>query len=174
MLALVRHALTDWSGSRYCGGTDLGLNEAGRAQLAPLAAYLASAIGQRPEILASPALRCRETADAIATQLGAEVRTDERLREVDFGEAEGATFDDLERRWPDLAAGVLRDDADIDWPGGERGALFIARVRSVWDELRARSGDTVVVTHGGPLRAMLGLAGRPRRLRPAEVALLPS
>ena len=173
MLALVRHALTDWSGSRYCGRTDLAVSEAGRAQLAPLATYLVSAIGRSSEILSSPALRCRETAAAIAELLGCAVRTDDRLRETDFGEVEGATFDDLERRWPDLAAMVLRQDVDIDWPSGERGDAFAARVRSIWDELAARSGDTIVVAHGGPLRVMLRLAGLPQRIEPAGVILLP-
>src|SRR4030081_956884 len=107
MLALVRHALTDWSGARYCGRTDIALNDAGHAQLAPLAAYLASAIHDRPAILASPALRSREPPEATATHLGAEVRVDDRLCEADLSKAKGSTCAKIERRWPELAAMVL-------------------------------------------------------------------
>lgn len=178
MLALVRHATTDWSGRRYCGRTDIALSAAGRAQLAPLAAFLGSAIRDRPTVISSPALRCRETAEAIAERLGCAIEPDDRIREIDFGDAEGATFPELEHRWPPLAAMLLREDADLDWPAGERGADFAARVRSAWHDLGERSADTVVVTHGGPLRAMVGLAftawpaGLPQRLDPADAVLL--
>jgi broad specificity phosphatase PhoE len=177
-LTLVRHAATAWSGIRYCGPTDEPLSSAGREQLVPLVAYLSSLTPDRTTVITSPAWRCLETAEAIAAALRGEVRVDERLREVDFGDAEGLRFAQLERRWPHLAAALARGDGHVDWPGGERSRDFTERVRSVWVELGERSTDVVSVTHGGPLRTMLELAlptwpaMLPQRFAPADVVRL--
>jgi len=157
MIALVRHAATDWSGARYCGRIDLPLNLEGREQLRPLVECLSALAPRGTTVVAGPARRCRQTALAITSSLGGEACFDDRLGEIDFGEAEGMTFAQLERRWPSLAARLLRD-AQVDWPGGERWSDFAARVTAAWRELSGQPHDTVVITHGGPLRLMLGLA----------------
>lgn len=178
MLTLVRHAATAWSGTRYCGRTDAPLNDAGREQLAPLVAYLGSRTPDRTTVITSPSRRCRETAEAIAGASGGELRVDVRLREVDFGDAEGLTFAEIERRWPQLAAALARGDDQVDWPEGERSCDFTERVRAAWAELSERATDAVAVTHGGPLRTMLDLALRswppvlPQRLAPADIVRL--
>ena len=158
MLTLVRHAATEWSGVRYCGRTELPLSQAGRAQLGPLVAHLSTVVSVGTTIVASPALRCRETAAAIAAVLGGEVRADERLREMDFGDVEGRTFAQVERRWPGLASALLRDDAQVDWPRGECWSDFASRVTAAWRDLCAGPRDTIVVSHGGSLRFLLRLA----------------
>jgi len=109
-------------------------------------------------IIASPALRCRETAAAIAAALGGAARADERLREMNFGDVEGQTFAEVERRWPGLASALLRDDAQVDWPRGECWSEFASRVTAAWHDLCVGPRDTIVVSHGGPLRFMLRLA----------------
>ena len=178
MLTLVRHAATDWSGVRYCGRTDVPLSSVGREQLRPLVAYLSSVTPDRTMVITSPASRCRETAKAIAAAMGSELRVDDRLREVDFGDAEGLTFVDVERRWPQLAAALALGDDQVDWPGGERSRDLTERVRAAWAELSERSAAAVAVTHGGPLRTMLALAlpswpsMLPQRLAPANVVRL--
>lgn len=177
MLTLVRHAATDWTGVRYCGRTDVALSRAGREQLRPLVRYL-SAVAPGAPVVASPALRARETAAAIAAALGGDPRSDERLREIDFGDAEGLTFAEVERRWPGLGSALLRDDAQVDWPRGERWLDLRVRVGAAWRELSAEPHDAIVVTHGGPLRLMLRLAlprwptSLPTHLGPAHVVRL--
>jgi ribonuclease H / adenosylcobalamin/alpha-ribazole phosphatase len=178
MLTLVRHAATAWSGTRYCGRTDAPLSSVGREQLAPLVAYLSSVTPGGTTVITSPARRCRETAAAIADRLGGELRVDDRLREIDFGNAEGLTFAQLERRWPPIATALGSGDDHIDWPGGERWGDFAERVQAAWVELGARSTDVVTVTHGGPLRTMLEQAlltwpaTLPQRFSPADLVLL--
>lgn len=157
MITLVRHATTDWSGIRYCGRTDVGLNREGRRQLEPLARFVATLVAPGASVVASPARRCRETATAIASALGCRASVDERLREIDFGDAEGLTFAQLQRCRPDVAAAALRG-AGVDWPGGERWPDFTQRVESLWRELEGSATDVVIVGHGGPLRLMLGVA----------------
>lgn len=178
MLALVRHAATEWSGVRYCGRTDVPLSRAGREQLGPLIDHLSAVTPADTTVIASPARRCRETARAITAALGGDIREDERLREIDFGDAEGLTFVEVERRWPRLASVLLRDDAAVDWPGGERWSDFEARVAAAWRDLTAEPRGSIVVTHGGPLRLLLRLAlpqwpaRLPTLLGPAHVVRL--
>ncbi len=82
------------------------------------------------------------------------------LREVDFGHAEGLTFDEIAKTMPSVAAGLAAGHA-VDWPGGESARSVRTRARAVW--LDARSGrPRLLVTHGGLMRALMEVAcGRP-------------
>jgi broad specificity phosphatase PhoE len=79
---------------------------------------------------------------------------------VDFGHGEGLTFAQLQRHWPDLARRLGAGEAHLDWPDGERARDFLARVRAAWRKIQAvvRARDVIVVSHGGPLRVLSGLA----------------
>ncbi|HWT85229.1 MAG TPA: histidine phosphatase family protein, partial [Myxococcales bacterium] len=46
----------------------------------------------------SPLRRCSEVAARLAARIGAELRTDPRLLEMDFGEWEGRSWEDIERQ----------------------------------------------------------------------------
>lgn len=166
-LLLVRHAATDWSGRRYCGRTDLPLNRAGIAAAGTLAARLAvdlghvSSSGVTPDIrvVSSPLLRARQTAEPLLDVLpGADLRIDDRWAEVDFGAAEGLTFDELGGAWPDLAIRLLAGSFAEDWPGGETAIAFTARVGAAYQDLADSARPTIVVAHGGPLRLAIALA----------------
>jgi broad specificity phosphatase PhoE len=160
-LFLVRHAETDWSGRRYCGRTDLPLNARGLAAARALANRIAAELelGQtigtdRPvRLVSSPLMRSRETADAIRVTLGeVDLRLDDRWSESDFGDAEGLTFDELARAWPDLGRRLASGSFDVDWPGGETAAALVTRVTAAFHEAASGDGTTIVVSHGGPLR----------------------
>ena len=97
----------------------------------------------------SPLARCREPAAA----LGAEVVTDPRLREMDFGDWEGRAWGEIPRadieRWN-------ADLANVSPPGGERLAEVHARAVSfLEDSIAVDAGTLLAVSHGGPIRCML-------------------
>ncbi len=176
-VVLVRHAATAWSGVRFCGRTDLPLTECGRAQVGALAQRLAEARLTVATVRSSPACRALETARALADVLGAELESDARLREVDFGRAEGRTFDEIGARWPALARSLLSGEETIDWPEGERASDLARRMESVARELDVpRDGDAVLVSHGGPLRVLGALMGirseTTGSLAPAQILVL--
>ena len=176
-VVLVRHAATEWSGVRFCGRTDLPLSDVGRTQVLELAQRLAEFRLTVPSVRSSPLGRALETAMPLADALGAGLETDERLREVDFGLAEGRTFDEIKRQWPVIARSLLVGALAIDWPRGERASDLRARMESVARELEARpAGDFVLVTHGGPIRALATLLGlqaeASEALAPAHVLVL--
>jgi broad specificity phosphatase PhoE len=158
-VVLVRHAETAWSGRRYCGRSDPPLSRAGRLAASRVAAGLVQALSPSARIVSSPSRRARETAASIAAAAGIEpVEIDERWREVDFGIAEGLTFDALASREPDLAQSLADGAVDIDWPGGERAEAFASRISAAWRELVDAEREAVVVSHAGPLRFAIALA----------------
>lgn len=158
-IVLVRHASTSWTGRRYCGRSDPPLDAAGVAAARSLAAALAPTLGGDVLIVTSPARRAHATAEAVATAAGVvDVEVDERWREVDFGIAEGRTFDELAALVPDIAAALARGVTDIDWPDGETAAALRSRVEVAWTALIARGRPALVVSHAGAIREALALA----------------
>jgi probable phosphoglycerate mutase len=147
-ILLARHAETDWNlGRRVQGHTDVPLNPAGREQAQALAALLSGEA--LTAIYASDLERARETAAAVARVHGLEVTVDPDLREKHFGSWEGLTDLEIAARFPDAVRGR--------WGDGETTEEVAARVLGALERIRARhgSGSVLVVSHGGPLRAIL-------------------
>ena len=155
-LVLCRHAEAEAAArGRVCGRVDVGLSPSGEARADLLAASLAS---ERPSALyASPIRRARETAERIAPVLGLEPRLDPRLRELDFGELDGMTYEDVEERWPDLYETWMRAPTEVRFPGGESFADLKRRaIEAAAGLVAAHAGETViVVAHAGVIRALL-------------------
>lgn len=144
---LIRHAPAQ-HGGRLAGRRDVPADLPEAAVLAGLRA----AIGQA-RLVASPALRCRETAQALWPEVAPAL--DPRLWEQDFGAWEGVEFTAL----PDLGALALADLAAHCPPGGESFADTCARVAPALREIAGQGGGRVaVVAHAGVVRAGLALA----------------
>jgi broad specificity phosphatase PhoE len=157
---LVRHASTEWTDHRWCGRSDPPLTSDGLAAAKVLAAELAAVVPSGSIVLASPLRRSLDTADAIADALGARVRVAPDLVEVDFGDVDGLTWDQLEVAHPALAESIL-GGKEPDWPGGEGAAQVAARAATAAERIRglARSSAVVVVSHGGLLAALARAMG---------------
>ncbi|GAA2087330.1 bifunctional RNase H/acid phosphatase [Streptomyces albiaxialis] len=163
-LVLLRHgetALTPekrFSGSG-ASGTDPELSPAGRKQAEAVAASLA-ARGTVQAIVASPLRRCQETAAAVAARLGLDVRTDEGLRETDFGAWEGLTFAEARERYPEDLAAWLASPEARPTGGGESFAEVAHRVAVARDKILARYANRTVllVTHVTPVKTLVRLA----------------
>lgn len=158
-LILVRHGETDWNAQhRYQGWSDPPLNEVGLRQAAALAARLAGE--QVGAFYASDLQRATQTAQIVAEGHGQPVATDPRLREISFGDWEGATFDEIRARWPGEADAWLDDSLRVAAPGGETLAQVAGRVQDALDDIAEKhAAQTVLlVAHGGTLRVLLCLA----------------
>lgn len=155
-LALVRHAETaeDTRGRCY-GRLDVGLSVAGREQCARLAEVFRGE--PLRSVWASPAIRARETAEAIAAPHRLDVGVIEALRELDFGELEGRAYDEIAVTDPDLYARWMTAPTTVRFPGGESYPDLQSRVDAGIAALLERHDDglAVVVTHGGVVRAVL-------------------
>jgi broad specificity phosphatase PhoE len=156
-LLLVRHGETDWNlGNRFQGHADPPLNETGRTQARELAAALVDR--SFDAVFTSPLRRARESAEIIAASHGLQPIPVEDLREVDVGEWQGLTREEVARRFP----GQYRRWAAFGqgWDNGETYEEMGRRVVATLLELaREHEGETLlVVTHGGPIRAALASA----------------
>lgn len=153
-LILIRHCEPEPGAAGRCyGSLDFGLSPAGCVA----ADELATALGASPidAVVASPRRRAVQTAEPLAAKLGGDVTVDERLRELDFGELEGLTYEEVERTRPELFRRWMERPTEVEFPGGESYATLAGRVRPAVDELLAGGGTYAVVTHGGPIRAVL-------------------
>lgn len=156
---LVRHPATPWTGLRYAGRTDLPLSVAGLRQATVLAAAIRQHVDGPALVISSPLERAATAAHRVAEAAHWPVFLDARWREVDFGAAEGATFAELSRSWPALAARLLCGEREIDWPHGEGWRTLHSRVAEAWGALLAEPDHAaVIVTHGGPIAVALELA----------------
>ena len=155
-LVLVRHAETETSARGRCyGSLDVGLSATGREQCGSLGRVLATErIGA---VVSSPRIRATETASAIAEPHALEVRVDTGLCELDFGELEGRTYDDIAASLPELYAKWMTHPTRVRFPGGECYADLQARALHVVSSLLGgfRGRTVVAVTHGGVVRAVL-------------------
>ena len=150
-IGLVRHFPTEWNAEgRLQGHTDIPLSTAGRAALA--AARL-PARWRDCGVIASPLSRAWETAEHLAENNPPVA--DDRLREMRFGAWEGRIGAELVAD-PTCAYGPIEGwGLDFTPPDGESPRQMLARALPVLSACRAR---TVVVTHRGVMRCLLGAA----------------
>jgi probable phosphoglycerate mutase len=171
-LFLARHGQTIWHAeNRYAGSSDIALTATGQAQARSLAAWAGGRnIGA---VIASPLVRARDTAMPAAVRLGLPLTTDPRLRECDFGTAEGLTMAQLRARDAAAAAAFVRDPAANPWPGGEAPEAAATRAIAALQDAAATARTTLVVAHSTLLRLalcrLLGIALSEYRRRLPEL-----
>jgi len=169
LIVALRHAPTAWNRDRRLQGcTDVALDEesiavAARWQIDPAWA------GYR--ILSSPLQRARMTASILFPD--AEIGTDRRLIEMDFGTWEGRSLAELRA---DPAGDAAEREAlglDFKAPEGESPREVQARIRPLLARLAELERPTVLVTHKAVIRALYALASGwdmigkpPTKLRP--------
>ncbi|MFF0727635.1 histidine phosphatase family protein [Streptomyces sp. NPDC004134] len=143
----VRHGESVWHGeNRYAGATDIDLTEHGRDQAAALADWAAQA--GLAAVWSSPMLRCRQTAAGSAAAAGLPLHLDPRLRELDFGVAEGLTRAEMRERMPEAVASFEADPVASHFPEGEDPAAVVERYAAFLADLRAEH-DTGAQGSGG-------------------------
>ena len=152
-LILVRHGETDWNKKRrYQGQTDPEMNETGKRQVEMLRNRLAET--PIDLVYASDSKRAMVTAQVITRGRDIVMAVRQELREINFGEFEGKTFEEIEAIYPDWAP----TNFDFTSYQGESLEQVAARIEMFLSELAERnfSKQTVlVVGHGGSLRVML-------------------
>ena len=117
-LVLVRHGETQRNREgRVLGRGAQRLTDVGRGQAAAVARAL-----RRENIAAlysSPLNRAWETAEAIGSELGLPVQVAEDLAEVDAGELDGLTSEEMRARHPSFMTLWDHDPGSAQMPGGE-------------------------------------------------------
>jgi broad specificity phosphatase PhoE len=177
-LFLVRHSATAASaaGQSLGQGSDPPLSDAGVALAERLGAAIAAELSELPHdelrLVASSALRCRQTAAQIAAALersDSAMEVEPGLLEIDYGGWEGLTPEECMLRDPALRAAWEEDPYLTRCPGGESGADVAARAFAVLTPIeewltgeRARCAIAVAHNHVNRLR-LCALMGWPMR-----------
>jgi probable phosphoglycerate mutase len=160
---IARHGETVFNAAGRMQGDVLHtpLTRAGFAQADEMGALLRIRLGPKPKLAlwASPAGRALQTLAVIAEHLALDwhqARIDARLREIDLGAWSGVYHADLAATGGpviDRATGLFNRRP----PGGEWYDEIVARLRGWLDDVKAESGDRLVVMHGMSSRVLRGL-----------------
>ncbi|MBI2831238.1 MAG: alpha-ribazole phosphatase [Chloroflexi bacterium] len=154
-LLLVRHGDTEFNSTRrFLGHTDIELSPEGLKQVRKLRDRLAS---EKIDLAyASDLKRAAMTARLISSGHELDIISSPELREINYGEVEGLTFDEISHRYPDVAKCCVDWSKDLKFPGGESFEEFTQRIGAFSAKLKNATEQTIlVVAHGGPLRVLL-------------------
>ena len=148
-LYLIRHGKTLANEKHlYCGSTDLPLSEHGAAELQQI--HYEVPAGCR--FLTSGLLRTEQTLQLLFGEVPHSV--DRRFAEVNFGVFEMKSYEELKER-EDYQTWITGDNERNIPPQGESGEQMLRRVLAGLEELLAGPADTVLVTHGGVIAAIM-------------------
>ena len=143
----IRHALTSLN-----DGTFLGVVRDPEVKESHLPEILEFEIDT---IFSSPALRATQTAKALCPNKA--IKQEELLREIDYGRAEGMTYEDLRVNYPEIIS-AWSDGKDPSFPGGGENSLCVnARLKKFMKKLSPIAlSTTLVVSHNVVLRCLIG------------------
>ncbi len=156
-LLLIRHGETDWNVTlQYQGQAQIPLNANGKEQARRVAHRLRRA--RAVALYSSDLARAWQTAEIIGELLDLEPIAMPELREIDVGQWEGLTPEELYRRFPEHMEAYERDPARTVRLGGESYFQLQERGLAALQQIeRNHQPDqtVIVVSHGGTIRAIL-------------------
>ncbi|MFC1799957.1 histidine phosphatase family protein [Candidatus Eisenbacteria bacterium] len=149
LMFLVRHAESTWNRQKKIQGQR-------DPQLSPYGTKEAKLLAKRfkglefEAVYSSPLKRAQGTARAIVGKR-AEVQCIEELTEINLGEWEGRTLNQIRRKFGDSFDRWAVSPSKVQVPGGEDFKEFKKRVGKVMRgiERKHREGNVLVVCHGG-------------------------
>ncbi len=157
-ILLVRHGETKWNREGlFQGQSDISLSPEGMRQAERLRERLAS---EKINVIYSSDLkRALDTAKIIGSSHNVEVKSFAELKEINFGEIEGKTFEQIKEHAGILEEIYVTGNPEISPPGGESLNQLANRVAKFIPELHKHSAEEtiLVVAHGGTLRVLLGI-----------------
>lgn len=155
LIYLIRHGAISINGNkRFIGQIDLTLSEEGVNQAKRLKQELSCV--RFSNIFCSDLQRSVQTAEIIAEKHNIQPVAYPELREINLGEWEGRTFEEICRKYPEEFKQRGKDIANYRPPGGESFADCGSRVISkLNDILQSTSGNIVIAGHAGMNRVIL-------------------
>ena len=141
----------------FCGHSDPELNARGRIQSGELISRLR--MEEIGVVYTSDLRRAHSTGMAIAEAFGVDCHVRSELREINFGQWEGITWKEIERRDGAYARRWIAEYPRLPAPDGESLRDFEQRalneVKFLSSQARAADRRIAVVTHAGVLRTVL-------------------
>src|SRR5262245_9677754 len=156
-IVLVRHGATDWNLQGRCqGSTDRDLSEVGIRQ----AEQIATLFGEEEihALYSSNLRRAVQTAERISRPRNLPIMIENGVRELDHGELEGLTFNEIKNNYGEFLTRWRSEPAEIRVPGGERLADVAERA---WNglsqivERHPKAQRSLVVSHNFPILGII-------------------
>lgn len=153
---LVRHGQTNANkDKKYCGQTDVSLNENGVNGAKKIAKVLKDvSINQ---IITSDLNRALTTASYINEYHHLDIIQNKQLREINFGDFENLTFQEISEKYPQAKAEMLDKKTEYVFPNGESISQVYQRVVKGYHDILSSypDQDILIVAHGGVIRSIL-------------------
>ncbi len=156
---LVRHGVTAWNREmRLQGQTDIPLDAEGMAQAQCVALRLASLPNPPQALISSDLTRAKQTAHAIAEQLGLPVHAMPEIRETHLGYWEGLNQAEIIARGEEDQLRKYQENSFLHRPPGAE------ELESAWERMinalatikaQFPTEHIAIVGHGGSLRVLL-------------------
>ena len=155
-LYFLRHGETQASQTGgYCGVLDVDLTPEGHR----MAKEFTAAYKSLPwvAVFCSPLRRSMDTAKPLCGAVGVEMQLRDALKEIAYGQWEGKTPEEVNRRFHDEYVRYLADPGWNKPTHGERGVDIARRSSVVLEEIERRypSGNVLVVSHKATIRIMI-------------------
>jgi phosphoserine phosphatase len=141
---------------RFRGRMDMPLTELGETQAKATAARIVSA--WKPSMVyTSPLIRCVATGQAIGAACQSPSDMAEGLNDLDYGEWQWLSHDEVRHRWPALYAAWRATPHLVRFPGGDSLQDLVARTSDVLRFVLSRHANeaVVLVGHDSVNRALL-------------------
>ena len=165
-IVLIRHGITEGNEQRmYYGSTDVSLSERGKHLLEKQREEGLYPMSDDAQYFTTGMLRTEQTLRIIYGEHEHGVIED--LRELDFGEFEMRTYEQL-NSIPEYQRWINAEDKDTAPPGGESINNFTVRIRRGFDELKVQNelymlklrnqekeAMTICICHGGVISAVM-------------------
>jgi len=156
---LLRHGKTA-GGDIFRGVTDAPLSSAGWDQM--LNALKNENENEKEKwdaVISSPLIRCKRFARSVAHSLDIPFETDERLREYDFGDWDGKTYEEVLHTQHKEVEDFFANPEALTPPNGESYGRFKRRIIGYWEALQENTPPgkrILMVSHGGVILVILG------------------
>ena len=165
-IVLIRHGITEGNEMHmYYGSTDVSLSERGKHLLEKQREEGLYPISETAQFYTTGMLRTEQTLRIVYGDREHGVIED--LRELDFGEFEMHTYEEL-NSVPEYQKWITADDSGKAPPGGESIDSFTERIRRGFDELTIRNelymlrlrnhrkeAMTICICHGGVISGIM-------------------
>ncbi len=153
---LIRHGETKWNaGGIFRGRADIPLNDKGKKQAKAVGKALSGL--EFAAVYASPLSRAIETASEVSAPHGIEPEIDDGLIDINYGEWEGVSNNEVREKYPDLHKQWLNAPQTVTFPGGESIVDVAERALKATIKLARRQEDETIalVSHRVPNKMIL-------------------
>ncbi len=162
-LYLIRHGETIWNCEKKTQGcTDIKLTKKGLMQAELLGDRLKRSNKEFNNIYTSTLNRCTETAKIIGDRLNLSIKKLYSLRELEFGNWEGLTIDEINRKFPDAYLSWRNKPHKTQIPNGESLVKLQNRCLKAVNKIinEEKNGNVIIVSHGTAIKTiLLGILG---------------